>query len=204
MCNVICVTNRALCNEPFSERLARIVQTHPAAVILREKDLPEDQYRALAACALEICRAANVPCILHTFVDIARELQPDGLHLPMHLLRQLSEEQRRSFQRLGASCHSVEEAQEARALGCTYITAGHIFATDCKKGLAGRGLDFLRSVCESVSIPVYAIGGIEPARLPVVLAAGASGACVMSGLMRCADPAAYLEEFEKAGKTYGY
>ena len=50
---------------------------------------------------------------------------------------------------------------EAERLGATYVTAGHIFTTDCKKGLPPRGLDFLKNVCDAVTIPVYGIGGIK-------------------------------------------
>ncbi len=98
---------------------------------------------------------------------------------------------------MGASCHSVEEAREAEALGCTYLTAGHIFATDCKMGAPPRGLDFLRSVCAAVALPVYAIGGISAGNFCAVRRCGAAGACVMSGAMTCEDPAAYLRSFEK-------
>ena len=42
---------------------------------------------------------------------------------------------------------------EAERLGATYVTAGHIFTTDCKKGLPPRGLDFLKNVCDAVTIP---------------------------------------------------
>ncbi len=99
------------------------------------------------------------------------------------------------FRILGASCHSVEDALEAQSLGCTYITAGHIFATDCKRGAPPRGLSFLREVCESVSIPVYAIGGINGENYPSVLEAGAAGACIMSGLMCCGDAEEYMRSF---------
>ena len=88
-------------------------------------------------------------------------------------------------------------ARAAEKLGCTYITAGHGFATDCKKGLAPRGLDFLQAVCRAVDLPVWAIGGITPENFPSVRAAGARGGCVMSGLMTCADPAALLERFAR-------
>ena len=104
---------------------------------------------------------------------------------------------RQSFRVLGASCHSVEDAVLAEKLGCTYITAGHIFDTDCKKGLPGRGLDFLKNVCAGVSVPVYAIGGISPANISKVRETGAAGACVMSGLMVCEDPEDYLQEFKR-------
>ena len=65
------------------------------------------------------------------------------------------------FKVIGTSVHSVEDAIKAEQLGATYMTAGHIFATDCKKGLPPRGLDFLKNVCDTVQIPVYAIGGIN-------------------------------------------
>ena len=78
-----------------------------------------------------------------------------------------------------------EEAKEAERLGCTYITAGHIFLTDCKKGLPGRGLTFLQNICENVSIPVYAIGGISNENINDVRQTGAAGACIMSGFMKC-------------------
>ena len=122
-------------------------------------------------------------------------LQATGHHLPLHILREMTAEQKGAFRVIGASCHSVEEAVEAQGLGCMYITAGHVFETDCKKDLPGRGLDFLKAVCGSVSIPVYAIGGISAGNLCAVRGAGASGACVMSGLMRCEDPKTYLASF---------
>ena len=50
---------------------------------------------------------------------------------------------------------------EAERLGAAYVTAGHIFTTDCKKGLPPRGLDFLKNVCDAVTIPVYGIVGIK-------------------------------------------
>lgn len=87
-------------------------------------------------------------------------------------------------------------------MGCTYITAGHVFATDCKKGIPPRGLDFLKEVCENVSIPVYAIGGISSEVMTSVREAGANGACVMSGLMCCDAPEKYLKEFEEAGENH--
>ena len=96
------------------------------------------------------------------------------------------------FKVIGTSVHSVEDAIKAEQLGATYMTAGHIFATDCKKGLPPRGLDFLKNVCDAVQIPVYAIGGINidsvcsfyVPRLNEVLAHGAVGACIMSSMMR--------------------
>ena len=202
MSKLLCVTNRKLCKGDFLGRIEQICAEHPAGIILREKDLPKQKYGMLAQSVLEICRRYNVPCALHSFADVAAALKADCLHMPLHLLSELSREERSQFRVLGASCHSVQDAQTAQSLGCTYITAGHVFATDCKKGLPPRGLEFLRQVCESVSIPVYAIGGIAPDNLGAVLQAGAKGGCVMSGTMICADAHTYFEEFEKAGVSH--
>lgn len=180
----ICVTNRNICRGDFLERIDRIGKSRADMLILREKDLGEAQYEALARSVLAVCRKNKLPCVLHNFPGAAERLEHPALHLPLPLLRSLPEEEKQFFKTLGASCHSVEEAQEAEKLGCTYITAGHIFETDCKKGKPGRGLVFLREVCRNVSLPVYAIGGIEPDNMAAVRAAGAAGACRMSYFMQ--------------------
>ena len=198
---LICVTNRKLVRGDFLERLKEIARQRPAGILLREKDLTPEEYRKLAREVQSICKKAGVPCILHSFTGVAEELEADALHLPLPLLRKLPGEDRGRFRQLGASCHSVADAREAQSLGCTYITAGHIFDTDCKRGLPGRGLDFLREVCGAVTIPVYAIGGIEPKRMAEIFAAGAAGACVMSGPMVCEDVGTYFEDFAGAGKA---
>lgn len=198
MFDLLCLTDRTLCREPFLDRVAAIAAARPAALILREKDLPEDQYQALAAQVMALCQKAGVPCILHTFVGAARALGARAIHLPLPVLRTLSARERAAFPVLGASCHSVEEAREAVALGATYLTAGHVFATTCKAGLPGRGVEFLAQVCAAVPCPVYAIGGVGPENLPALAQAGAKGGCVRSPLMTCPDPGAYLRQWKEA------
>ena len=196
MCDILCVTNRKLCREDFLTRIERIAACHPAGIILREKDMLPEEYKALAAKIMEICGRYDVKCILHSFSAVAISLHADAIHLPLHLLRELSQEQKAQFGALGASCHSVEDALEAQALGCTYITAGHVFDTDCKKGLPGRGLEFLRNVCAAVDIPVYGIGGIDADNIAMVRNAGASGACLMSSLMVSEDVTGLMKAME--------
>lgn len=195
MSDVLVITNRGLCKEDFLTRIEALAAAGPKGIVLREKDLPETEYRELARKAVAICEKHSVPCILHSFPGVARELGVKKIHLPLPVLRGLSEEERAYFTVLGASCHSAGDAREAESLGCTYITAGHVFDTDCKKGLPGRGLEFLTAVCKSVQIPVYAIGGISPENYGTVKEAGAAGVCVMSGAMVCESPEAYLRSF---------
>lgn len=170
--------------QPFIERLSLIAAARPRALVLREKDLAPADYERLARAVLPICRAAGVPCLLHSHPAIAQRLGADGLHMPLAALAEQSAAERRSFAQLGASCHSLADIATAEQLGCTYVTLGHIYETTCKPGLPPRGRALLREACHAAHIPVYAIGGITPARLPEVLADGAAGACVMSGLMQ--------------------
>jgi len=188
MSDIICVTNRNLCREDFGLRIEKIAKEKPKAVILREKDLSEREYKVLAKQAAEICAANKTQLIMHSFPNAAFELGCKAIHLPLPILRLLTDTQKAFFKILGTSCHSTDDAKEAEKLGCTYIIAGHIYDTDCKKGLPGRGLSFLKEVCNSVSIPVYAIGGINESNANEVRAAGASGICVMSSVMQCENP----------------
>ena len=156
----------------------------------------QEAYETLAAAIIEICDRHDVRCILHSFPDVAISLHAQAIHLPLHLLRKMTQEQKSQFTDIGASCHSVEDALEAQSLGCTYITAGHVFETDCKKGLPGRGLDFLRNVCAAVDIPVYGIGGIDADNIVLIRDAGASGACLMSSLMISEDVTGLMKAME--------
>lgn len=185
MSDLICITNRKLCSNNFSDQIEVIASAHPKAIVLREKDLSEKEYEQLARQVMQICQKHGTQCILHSFSNVATALGATAVHMPLPLLQKMTPQEKSHFQIIGASCHSLEEAKEAQDLGCTYITAGHIFLTDCKKGLPGRGLPFLEEICKTVRIPVYAIGGISSQNIESVRKTGAAGACIMSGFMRC-------------------
>ena len=235
---LICVTNRKLCKgyekygfDAFYDRISEIVNMkqdiRPASIILREKDLSEEEYREVAKRLKTICDRAGVVFCAHNYALVAEELGTPA-HFPLHVLEKLVRDKKisktnpRNFgmlneisngmpdeisngmpdgrsnsildrrseiynlMRYGASCHSVEDALCAYKLGCDYVTAGHVYITDCKKGLAPRGIDFLKKMCDSVPIPVYGIGGIdlESDKIDEVKQAGAKGACIMSGYMK--------------------
>lgn len=180
----ICVTNRTLALHPFEEQIARVLATKPYALILREKDLNEADYEKLAEEVRSLCDDSETQLILHSFPDVAAKLGVSALHMPLAKFLAMTDEEKAPFTTRGVSVHSVEDAIFAKRAGATYVTAGHVFATDCKKGLPGRGLDFLRAVCAAVDIPVYAIGGIDEANADSCIAAGAAGVCMMSGYMK--------------------
>lgn len=201
MFKIFCVTSRVLC-ATFLSQIEAVAGARVNGIILREKDLPEREYEALAAQVVKRCEVYGVDCILHTFADAALSLKVKKIHMPLPLLRSMSSGQKEKFEEIGASCHSAEEAVEAQKLGCTYITAGHIFATDCKKGILPRGTEFLRQVCCSTTLPVYAIGGIDETNVAAVRKAGAAGVCIMSGFMKCENVSEYVQKIKRAGDGY--
>lgn len=181
---LIVVTNRKLCPGDFLQRIKLLVEgkTKPTAIILREKDLSLEEYEALTLKVLEICHRFDVPLIVNQYISVAAKLKLPGIQLSMDDFRK-NKDGLKAFTNIGASVHSVSEAVEAETLGATYLIAGHIFPTDCKKGVPPRGLGFLEEVCAAVSIPVFAIGGIKETNINEILAAGATGACIMSKAM---------------------
>ena len=181
----ICVTNRTLCRDDFLTRIDHIAKKGVAdAILLREKDLTEREYLELAEKVLSICKSHNRRCILHTYYKAAKELGCKEIHLPLPLLQKMREEGAKQwFTTVGPSVHSLKQANLAMHLQADYMTAGHIFETDCKKGLPGRGLSFLSKVVCKSEVPVYGIGGISADNAGQIMETGAAGVCIMSGFM---------------------
>lgn len=102
---------------------------------------------------------------------------------------------------IGKSVHSVEGAQRAQADGADYIIAGTIFASSSHPDIEPMGLDFLREVCASVTVPVLAIGGGTPESIGDCVKAGASGAAVLSPMMRAENPTATAQAYRLALET---
>lgn len=196
MTDIVCVTASALCKGDFMKRLQAIAKARPRVVILREKQLDEGQYALLAARAMQIFADCGNQLILHNFTSVARSLGATALHLPLAKLLATPREELAAFSMLGASCHSVEDILRAQDAGCTYVTFGNVFATNCKPGLEGKGLEFLSQCCKAAAIPVWAIGGISPSNAAAVRAAGAGALCVMGAFMTCDDPAQLVKQLE--------
>ena len=193
MFKIICVTSMGMCDD-FLERIGELYK-NGVTVILREKDLSESEYEKLAQRVIEVCPDV----ILHSYTDVAKRLGIKKIHLPLHMM---NESIKSDFETVGVSVHSAQEAIMAEKMGADYVTAGHIFATDCKKGLAPRGLEFLKSVVDAVNIPVYGIGGISPDNIAEIKTAGADGGCIMSGFMRCDDVGEYTSRLCDFVDTY--
>jgi thiamine-phosphate diphosphorylase len=193
---IICVTDRLNCQGNFLERIEQIAKAQPYSIILREKDLHLKEYMKMAQEISKICDRYKVPLAINSHINVAIKIKSSNIHLPMKIFLEHRDELS-SFTRIGVSVHSVEEAKLAESLSADYLIAGHIFPTDCKKGVPPRGTDFLKKVCSCVTIPVFAIGGINHNNFNSVLNCGANGICLMSQLMKCDNPAEVIDCYRK-------
>ena len=168
------------------DRIRMLCDAGVGRIVLREKGMPDDIYAETAKEFVRVCREKCVIPVINHRPDIAEALGVEDIQISIDELIDDPGIVGR-FRRVGVSVHSVDEAIEAESLGAESVTAGHIFPTVCKKGVPQRGTRFLMDAVASVSIPVYAIGGIDTDVIEKVRSCGASGVCLMSVMMGSAE-----------------
>ena len=195
------ISNRKLCeNENLEKQIKKIFSAYEKKIILknfdivaltlREKDLNKNEYLKLIEEIYPICQKYKINLILHQNYDLNLDdkYKIDGIHLSYNIFKSLNEnikaELIKKYKRIGVSIHSLDEAKEVESLGASYVVAGHIFETDCKKGLEPRGLKFIKDLSSALSIPIFAIGGIDEKNSQSVINNGAFSICMMSTLMK--------------------
>lgn len=185
------ITNRKLCRYNLEETVVNIIDRFSNSetfvidsIVLREKDLSYDDYISLYRKIKKITCNHGIKLFAHNFYD--DEIIDDGyIHFSMDRFREISSKIDISlFKEVGVSVHSIDEARFVKDMGGTYVNYGHIFNTDCKKGLEPRGLDRLYDLCSTVDIRVFAIGGINMYNVYEVMNNKSYGICMMSVLMR--------------------
>ena len=195
------ISNRKLCeNENLEKQIEKIFSAYERKIILknfdivaltlREKDLDKNEYLKLIEKIYPICQKYKINLILHQNYDLNLDdkYKIDGIHLSYNIFKSLNEnikaELIKKYKRIGVSIHSLDEAKEVESLGASYVVAGHIFETDCKKGLEPRGLKFIEDLSSALTIPIFAIGGIDEKNSLSVINNGAFSICMMSTLMK--------------------
>ena len=156
---------------------------------------------ALALKAL--CDRYDVPLIINDRVDVALAVGAAGVHvgqddLPCQVVRALAGD---DFV-IGVSAHNPEEARQAAADGADYLGCGAVFGTATKPGVAKLGLANLRAIRSAVSLPMVGIGGVNAANYGEVLATGANGAAIISGILAAEDIKAEVAKFVAARDRY--
>ena len=144
----------------------------------------------------ELCDRYHVPLIINDRVDVALAVGAAGVHvgqddLPCRVVRNLVGD---DFL-IGVSAHNPEEAREAAAAGADYLGCGAVFGTATKAGVGTLGLERLRSIRQAVDLPIVGIGGVKATNYGQVLATGANGAAIISGILAATDIGGEVAKF---------
>ena len=157
-------------------------------VQLREKELDRTRFLAEAAALKALVRKYGVPFVINDDVEIALACGADGVHVGQEDME--SGAARAALGRdkiLGVSVHSVEEALKAQACGADYLGAGAVFSTGTKENASCLSCETLKAICDAVSIPVVAIGGINGENIARLRGTGIGGVAVVSALFAQKD-----------------
>lgn len=165
----------------------------------RNKDASSKELYHEAHKLRQICKNYDVKFLINDRVDIALAVDADGVHLgqddmPYPVARKLLGKKKI----IGLSTHNVREAQLAEFSNVDYIGVGAIFNTTTKKNVTeAQGVEIIRSIKETVSIPVVAIGGINMSNFREVINAGADGFCSISDIVKYEDMKDRIIEINK-------
>ncbi len=196
---LLVITDRARMKPSWELALLAACQGGARWFCLREKDAPPREQLDLYRRAARRTEAFRARLFLTGRADLARAAHADGLHLPESEISVADARLSLGFHLpMGRSVHDLAGAQSAAAQGANYLLFGSVWQTPSHPGQSGVGLDALRAVCESVSVPVFAIGGVNSENAPRCLEAGAAGVALISGIWDAPDVTARVRELRAA------
>ena len=183
------VTNRYQDSlESFLEKVETACRSGVTIIQLREKNLTTNQYYQLAKQVKEITDAYQVPLIIDDRLDVCLAVDAAGLHigddeLPVSVARQVLGPDKI----LGVTAKTVKRALEAEEAGADYLGTGAIFPTTTKENAPITLISTLKTICQTVAIPVVAIGGLTSENIDQLIGTGIAGVAVVRDLMQAED-----------------
>ena len=191
------VTNRYQDSlENFLKKVETACRSGVTIIQLREKNLTTNQYYQLAKQVKEITDAYQVPLIIDDRLDICLAVDAAGLHigddeLPVSVARQVLGPEKI----LGVTAKTVKRALEAETSGADYLGTGAIFPTTTKENAPITLISTLKTICQTVAIPVVAIGGLTSENIDQLIGTGIAGVAVVRDLMQAEDVEAKTQAF---------
>ena len=191
------VTNRYQDSlESFLEKVETACRSGVTIIQLREKNLTTNQYYQLAKQVKEITDAYQVPLIIDDRLDVCLAVDAAGLHigddeLPVSVARQVLGPEKI----LGVTAKTVKRALEAEEGGADYLGTGAIFPTTTKENAPITLISTLKTICQTVAIPVVAIGGLTSENIDQLAETGIAGVAVVRDLMQAEDIEAKTQAF---------
>ncbi len=193
------VTDRSVGDSAtLASRVAAAVAGGVDLVQLREKDLPGSRLLDLAQ-TLRDAISGQARLLVNERVDVAAALPADGVQLgeaalPVAAARRILGE----GQLIGRSVHSLDGARQAVADGADFLLAGTMFASRSHPGEEPVGPQLIRRIVAEVAVPVIGIGGITDGNCREVMAAGAAGVAVITGILADPNPGAAARRLKEA------
>lgn len=164
-------------------------------VQLREKGLAKDLFLEEAREIKKLCNARKIPFVINDSVDIALAMDADGVHVGQSDMEAGDVREKLGPNKIiGVSAQTVEQAKLAEAHGADYLGVGAVFATGSKDDAVEVGPQTLRDICQAVSIPVIAIGGISKENVSQLTGSGICGIAVISAIFAQKDVKAASKE----------
>jgi thiamine-phosphate pyrophosphorylase len=191
--------------ESLRDSIRRALAAGIGWIQIREKDLDPRALVDLARFAVTEAHQQDALVMVNDRLDVALAADASGIHLgenslPLELVSEWRRSSERADFQIGVSCHSLESARSAEKGGADYVFFGPVFATPSKAAFgAAQGIERLREVCAAVSIPVLAIGGVNPGNARACLDAGAAGIAAIrffQNVQNSADLAAQLKTIQ--------
>ena len=191
------VTNRYQDSlESFLKKVETACRSGVTIIQLREKNLTTNQYYQLAKQVKEITDAYQVPLIIDDRLDVCLAVDAAGLHigddeLPVSVARKVLGPEKI----LGVTAKTIKRALEAEEGGADYLGTGAIFPTTTKENAPITLISTLKTICQRVTIPVVAIGGLTSENIDQLAATGIAGVAVVRDLMQAEDIEAKTQAF---------
>jgi len=185
------LATEALCPRGLGPAVRAALAGGVAIVQLREKEMPERRLLQVARRVRVWTRETGALFIMNDRADLAVAADADGVHvgqdeLPVKEARAIVGPRRL----VGVSTHTIEQARRAVLDGADYLGVGPVFPSATKSFDSLAGLEFVRQVAAEISLPWFAIGGINAENIAAVVEAGAQRIAVSQSILSVEDPAA--------------
>lgn len=178
------VTDRAWLNgETLYQQVEKAIKGGATFIQLREKELDEENFFREAVEIQKLCREYGVPFVVNDNVDIALSMNADGVHVGQSDMEAGDVREKLGNDKIiGVSAQTVEQALLAQERGADYLGVGAVFPTGSKDDADDVSHDTLKAICDAVSIPVVAIGGISRNNVKELRGTGICGIAVISAI----------------------
>ena len=191
----VCTDRDFMTTDTLEEAVELAIKGGATIIQLREKDCTSREFYELALSIKDITDAYEVPLIINDRLDIALAVHADGVHLgqsdiPVQVARNVMGPNCI----VGATANTLEKAKEAWQSGADYLGVGDVFGSATKNDTKPVELKELKKICDTVKIPVVAIGGISKKNIHLLKDTGVAGVAVISAVLGQTDITAAAEE----------